>query len=58
MATASVVQCVDSPAAQKADSPHPKLSVYDIVTERILTELEKGEVPWRPLVAASGLENK
>jgi antirestriction protein ArdC len=47
MATASVVQCVDSPAAQKADSPHPKLSVYDIVTERILAELEKGEVPWR-----------
>jgi hypothetical protein len=44
MATASVVQCVDSPAAQNSDSPHPRSSVYDIVTERILAELQRGSV--------------
>jgi antirestriction protein ArdC len=47
MATASVVQCVGSPAPHNADCPRSRSSVYDIVTERILTELEKGEVPWR-----------
>src|SRR5580765_764687 len=47
MATASVVQCVNSPAAQNAGSRQSRSSVYDIVTERILSELERGEVPWR-----------
>jgi len=29
------------------ESVKPRASVYDIVTERILAELEKGQVPWR-----------
>jgi hypothetical protein len=47
VATSMVVQSGNSPEnpAKIAGKSHG--SVYDIVTERILSELEKGEVPWR-----------
>ncbi len=47
MATSMVVQSGNSPenAGKIAGKSHG--SVYDIVTERILSELEKGGVPWR-----------
>ena len=43
MATAIVSHAVCS----AVESVKPRASVYDIVTERILAELEKGQVPWR-----------
>jgi len=43
VATAIVSHAVCS----AVESVKPRASVYDIVTERILAELEKGQVPWR-----------
>jgi len=43
VATAIVSHAVCS----AVESVKPSASVYDIVTERILAELEKGQVPWR-----------
>jgi antirestriction protein ArdC len=47
VATSIAVQSGNSPenSAKIAGKSHGL--VYDIVTERILAELEKGEVPWR-----------
>jgi len=38
---------VPSPLSTLPDAPRPRASVYEIVTSRILAELEKGQVPWR-----------
>ena len=46
MATSIVSQSVYSPAISAVDPHKQHASVYDIVTERILAELEKGQVPW------------
>jgi antirestriction protein ArdC len=47
VATSIAIQSGDSleNPAKIAGKSHG--SVYDIVTERILSELEKGEIPWR-----------
>jgi antirestriction protein ArdC len=42
-----VVQSGNSPENVGKIAGKSGSSVYDIVTERILAELEKGEVPWR-----------
>ena len=47
MATSIAVQSGDSPEIPGKIAGKSHGSVYDIVTERILAELEKGEVPWR-----------
>lgn len=47
MSTSIVVQSGNSPAIPEKIARKSHSSVYDIVTERILAELEKGEVPWR-----------
>jgi len=51
MATAIVSQSVRSsvryPVQSETGTPRPHASVYEIVTSRILAELEKGEIPWR-----------
>ena len=48
MATSIAVQSSgDSPENHAKIAGKSHASVYDIVTERILAELEKGEVPWR-----------
>jgi len=47
VATAIVSQSVCSAVSPVVESTRPRASVYDIVTERILAELEKGQVPWR-----------
>ena len=47
MATAIVSQSVCSAVSPAVEPVRPRGSVYDIVTERILAELEKGQVPWR-----------
>jgi antirestriction protein ArdC len=47
MATPIVSQSVDSPVVPAADVPRARCSVYEIITNQILAELEKGEVPWR-----------
>src|SRR6266436_4390091 len=46
MATPIVSQSVYSPVVP-ASPPRPHASVYEIITNQILAELEKGEVPWR-----------
>src|SRR5260370_27596641 len=46
MATAIVRQSVCSHVVP-ARPPRPHLSVYEIITNQILVELERGEVPWR-----------
>src|SRR5438034_10816891 len=38
---------VPSPVQSAVDAPKPHASVYEIVTSRILAELENGVVPWR-----------
>jgi antirestriction protein ArdC len=38
---------VPSPVQTEVSTPRPHASVYEIVTGRILAELEKGQVPWR-----------
>jgi antirestriction protein ArdC len=47
MATPIVSQSVYSPVVAAGSSPKPHASVYEIITNQILAELEKGEVPWR-----------
>jgi antirestriction protein ArdC len=51
MATSIVSQSVRSsepyPVQAETSTPRPHASVYEIVTSRILAELEKGEIPWR-----------
>ncbi len=51
MATAIVSQyvrpSVPSPVQTEVSTPKPHVSVYEIVTSRILAELERGVVPWR-----------
>jgi antirestriction protein ArdC len=47
VATAIVSQPVCPAVPSTVESVRPRASVYDIVTERILAELEKGQVPWR-----------
>jgi antirestriction protein ArdC len=48
MATSIAVQSSgDSPENHAKIAGKSHASVYDIVTERVLAELEKGEVPWR-----------
>ena len=47
MATSIVSQHVYSAVSFAVPSPGPHSSVYEIVTERILLELEKGQIPWR-----------
>jgi antirestriction protein ArdC len=46
VASPIVSQSVYSPVVP-AGSPKPHASVYEIITEQILEELQKGEVPWR-----------
>jgi antirestriction protein ArdC len=45
MASPIVSQSVCSPVVP-AGSPKPHASVYEIITNQVLAELEKGEVPW------------
>src|SRR4029077_12959912 len=47
MATPIVSQSACSSAIPAVNQSKPHASVYDIVTERILTVLETGVVPWR-----------
>lgn len=47
MSTSIVVQSGNSPAIQEKIARKSHSSVYDIVTDCMLAELEKGEVPWR-----------
>ena len=47
MATAIVSQSVSSAVPSAVEPVRPHASVYEIVTSRILAELEKGQVPWR-----------
>ena len=47
MATSIAVQSGDSPESAGKIAGKSHGSVYDIVTERILSELETGVVPWR-----------
>jgi antirestriction protein ArdC len=42
-----VCSSVPSPVQSTVGNPRPQVSVYEIVTSRILAELEKGEIPWR-----------
>lgn len=46
MATPIVSQSVCSPVVP-ASPPRPYASVYEIITNQILAELERGQVPWR-----------
>jgi antirestriction protein ArdC len=47
MATPIVSQSVYSPVVPAESLPRPHASVYEIITNQILAELERGEVPWR-----------
>jgi antirestriction protein ArdC len=47
VATSIVNQAVYSPVASAANLPRPRLSVYEIVTQRIIEQLEGGVAPWR-----------
>jgi antirestriction protein ArdC len=47
VASSMVVQSGNSPEIQEKIARKSHTSVYEIVTERILAELGKGEVPWR-----------
>jgi antirestriction protein ArdC len=47
MASPIVSQPVYSPVVSAGSLPRPHASVYEIITNQILAELEKGEVPWR-----------
>ena len=46
MASPIVSQAVCSPVVP-ASPPRPHVSVYEIITNQILAELERGNVPWR-----------
>lgn len=47
MASPIVIQSVCSSKFLGSATPKPNSSVYEIITNRILAELEKGVVPWR-----------
>src|SRR5260370_28657180 len=47
MATPIVSQSVCSPVVPAVDIPRARCSVYEIITNQILAELERGCVPWR-----------
>jgi antirestriction protein ArdC len=47
VATPIVSQSVCSPVVPAGSPPRSHASVYEIITNQILEELEKGEVPWR-----------
>jgi antirestriction protein ArdC len=47
MASPIVSQSVQSPVILVENPPRSYASVYEIITNQILAELEKGEVPWR-----------
>jgi antirestriction protein ArdC len=46
MASPIVSQSVHSPAIPAGSPPKSRASVYEIITNQILAELERGEVPW------------
>ncbi len=46
MASPIVSQSVCSPVVPVGSPPKPHASVYEIITNQILAELERGEVPW------------
>jgi antirestriction protein ArdC len=58
VATSIAIQSGDSPEIPGKIAGKSHGSVYDIVTERILAELEKGEVPWRTLPPANLVSKK
>jgi antirestriction protein ArdC len=58
VATAIVSQSVCSAVSPAVQSERPHASVYEIVTSRILAELEKGQVPWRTLPPANLVSKK
>jgi antirestriction protein ArdC len=47
VATAIVSHHVCSAVSPAVEPVRPRATVYDIITARILAELEKGQVPWR-----------
>jgi antirestriction protein ArdC len=47
VATPIVSQSVCSPVVPAVDIPKVRCSVYEIITNQILAELERGVVPWR-----------
>ncbi len=47
MATLIVNQAVHSPVLPDVNLPKPHASVYEIVTQRIIEQLEAGVAPWR-----------
>src|SRR6267154_264307 len=47
MATPIVSQSAFSPVVPAVDVPRTRSSVYEIITNQILAELERGQVPWR-----------
>ena len=47
MATSIVNQAVHSPVISAVNSLKPHASVYEIVTQRIIEQLEAGVAPWR-----------
>lgn len=47
MATPIVSHSVCSPVVPAVDVSRPRASVYEIITNQILAELERGNVPWR-----------
>jgi antirestriction protein ArdC len=47
VASSLAVPFGNSPEIQEKIPRKSLSSVYDIVTERVLAELEKGEIPWR-----------
>src|ERR1700730_18363168 len=47
MATQIVNQAVHSPVIPAVNSPRPHASVYEIVTQRIIEQLENGVAPWK-----------
>jgi antirestriction protein ArdC len=47
MASPIVSQSVCSPVVPAGSLPRPHASVYEIITNQVLAELQKGDVPWR-----------
>ena len=47
MASPIVGQSVCPPVVSAASPPRPHATVYEIITNQILAELERGAVPWR-----------
>jgi antirestriction protein ArdC len=47
VATSIVSQAVHSPVIPAVNLPKPHASVYEIVTQRIIEQLEAGVAPWK-----------